>query len=178
MIKALLQGVLRGSLFGLLASFIGLSVIPSCRGIFTPNKVAPQAKPYVKTFLKYCHQYQVDCSSISQHVVEIDTMDDFDVLFPNVIGVCLPAEQKVILNKYYWDAAGHADREQLVIHELGHCVLEKQHIEQRIGIMNPHILYFGDYILDYQELLDDFFDCDKDCPIVEFDKTRYTETER
>ena len=51
----------------------------------------------------------------------------------------------IVLNTKYWDRIGttaftDSDKEQLVYHELGHCVLNRPHVEEKVtsSIMNPY----------------------------------------
>jgi len=51
---------------------------------------------------------------------------------PNVIGQCAhDADQPntVIIDKIYFDSANDLNREFLVFHELGHCVLNREHLD-------------------------------------------------
>ena len=50
----------------------------------------------------------------------------------NVIGQCVHTEKEpntVIVDKFYWDDADDLEREFLVFHELGHCALNRGHID-------------------------------------------------
>lgn len=54
----------------------------------------------------------------------------------NVIGQCAHKEDEpntVIIDKLYWDAATDLEREFLVFHELGHCVLDREHLDNSDG---------------------------------------------
>lgn len=45
-------------------------------------------------------------------------------------GVCLVYSngyREIQINSLYWDSYSHEQREQLIYHELGHCVLNKDH---------------------------------------------------
>lgn len=49
-----------------------------------------------------------------------------------VIGQCVHQEDQpntVIVDKLYWDTATQLEREFLVFHELGHCVLNRGHLD-------------------------------------------------
>ena len=51
---------------------------------------------------------------------------------PNVIGQCAHDENKpntVIIDRFYWNTATDLEREFLVFHELGHCVLNREHLD-------------------------------------------------
>jgi hypothetical protein len=50
----------------------------------------------------------------------------------NVIGQCVHTEKEpntVIVDKFYWDSADDLEREFLVFHELGHCALNRPHLD-------------------------------------------------
>jgi len=52
---------------------------------------------------------------------------------PNVIGQCAhdPNEPStVIIDRSYWNIATDLEREFLVFHELGHCVLNRDHLDE------------------------------------------------
>ncbi len=51
---------------------------------------------------------------------------------PNVIGQCAHDPTKpntVIVDRIYWDTATDLEREFVVFHELGHCVLNREHLD-------------------------------------------------
>ena len=51
---------------------------------------------------------------------------------PNVIGECAHDETKpntVIIDHTYWQGANDLEREFLVFHELGHCALNREHLD-------------------------------------------------
>ena len=51
---------------------------------------------------------------------------------PNVIGQCIHTEKEpntVVVDKFYWDTADDLEREFLVFHELGHCALNRGHLD-------------------------------------------------
>lgn len=52
---------------------------------------------------------------------------------PNVIGQCVHDPNKpntVIVDRAYWTTASDLEREFLVFHELGHCVLNREHLDE------------------------------------------------
>jgi beta-lactamase regulating signal transducer with metallopeptidase domain len=55
-----------------------------------------------------------------------------DITTPNVIGTCSwdqTHKHSIVLDKDYWQRATDLQREFLVFHELGHCVLGKDHVD-------------------------------------------------
>lgn len=50
----------------------------------------------------------------------------------NHAGVCYPYEGIVEINPAYWNEAHSCEREALIFHELGHCILGRMHREGSI----------------------------------------------
>ena len=51
----------------------------------------------------------------------------------NIIGECFNYKNEVHIKKRWFDRASEADREALLYHELGHCVLRRGHKEGAAG---------------------------------------------
>lgn len=50
----------------------------------------------------------------------------------NVIGQCVHTEKEpntIIVDVVYWNSAEHLEKEFLIFHELGHCALNRDHID-------------------------------------------------
>lgn len=169
------MGILRGSLLGVLICLLAFSIVPSCRSVVVGPGIDKEIKPYVNQFLKYCHQYEKNCSDISNYRIQLDDMTALKVFFPGVVGACTRADKTIVINKHFWKEESPARREQLVFHELGHCILELDHVQpEQIHVMNPSVLPGNVYLMFYSILQNELFGCKKDCPVVKFDKTRYT----
>ncbi len=55
-----------------------------------------------------------------------------DILDSNVKGQCFRNEEKpnkVIVDVNYWDEANEAEKEFIIFHELGHCFLNREHLD-------------------------------------------------
>lgn len=116
--------------------------------------VAPEFKEYVQRFEKD-YQLKVDHVPIS-----------FGDITNSYMGMCYiwnDGRAEVHINKEHWDAIEtDAGREELIYHELGHCVFLYEHNEGRTldkdgylietSIMNPY--WFGDrpYYNQYERL--------------------------
>ena len=114
---------------------------------------------YVERFNKYANIY-----------LEGFKMPDIDIGFGELyllhqnggtpthetIGLCMNFfKPTVVFDRRYWDHSTPIEREELVFHELGHCALNRDHIEgmdnllgksQPKSIMNPYILPADDYL--------------------------------
>lgn len=105
-----------------------------------------ELQPYVESFIK-------EAASQGKEVVNYDT----DVVFsdtlvntsPNAVAECGKAEGfKVIhVKKSNWDASDAIVREVVMFHELGHCLLDRVHVNSNIpntnmpgSVMYPYVL--------------------------------------
>lgn len=97
-------------------------------------------------------------------------MDDLQVSFgdtekygENVVGECsIKAEGKFVeIDQEYWGEIDDYEKEELLFHELGHCVLRRAHREDKDGyrplsIMYPEVIgsyYMQTYHSDYMKEL-------------------------
>lgn len=72
-----------------------------------------------------------------------------------------------MININAWKYLDDPEKEQIMFHELGHCLQFKDHTNTR-SMMYPYTLGSFYYLYNYQEIMDDFFDCKKDCPKVKY----------
>lgn len=88
--------------------------------------VAPEIKPYVESFMTEAHQRG---QYIDMFLASVDFGDPTAEKGANsdAEGVCVYGERKVVLNKAFWDAQTDTGRMLLVYHELGHCLLWRNH---------------------------------------------------
>jgi len=119
---------------------------------------------------------------IGSHALEIN-IKSLKSVGKNTIGLCQHRAKKIItLDKKFWRNASDLRKETLLYHELGHCVLLRDHTSKRLptgeyaSIMTPYILPEKDYIAHHEyyvmELFDrqsnistkDFLDFDADTP--------------
>lgn len=81
-----------------------------------------------------------------------------------VIGRCdsYLHKREVLIESSFWNTSNEYDREILVFHELGHCLLDQDHRDHRIGtrhasIMNPTQIWWIFYKEYREEYLDELF---------------------
>jgi len=72
----------------------------------------------------------------------------------HAIGTCYLFDH-IGINKEFWSWASEDQREVLIFHELGHCVLFQDHTET--GIMQPELYGSDTYQLERTALLDELF---------------------
>ena len=101
----------------------------------TFGRVSPQLIPYVEDFRDDAIYYEAACWGTNYiRLVNNFSMPGFE---DTVIGLCYPHIGVEILRSY-WDDATEWEKKALVYHELGHCSLGLDHIQEH-GIMLPSL---------------------------------------
>ncbi len=95
--------------------------------------------PYVASFLE-----NLALSGLNPNVSGL-TVNFTTDLPANVLGSCTMGQKRVRINENLWSILSAAGREELVFHELGHCVLNRGHDNTEIAgipvsIMNAYHL--------------------------------------
>jgi hypothetical protein len=96
--------------------------------LYVPKHLSPvELLPIIKIFQNNAHQ-KVE----SEVNLLYFSLEDKDKL----AGVCrfLNSFNIVEINKYYWNKVDQYGQEQLVLHELGHCELNYEHDDTKIGL--------------------------------------------
>lgn len=85
--------------------------------------------PHFEAFEKVALEqgFQIDLSRIALHG-NISSINE-----GNVVGTCSYGgrtnKRDVIIDESFWNRASYLYREYVVFHELGHCILERDHLE-------------------------------------------------
>lgn len=88
---------------------------------------------------------------------------DFVDLQRPTLARCWMDEHAIELDKDYWDNAVETTRELLIFHELGHCELRREHMNERhsdhrpVSIMNSILIWYVDYLAHKQTYIDELF---------------------
>lgn len=148
---------------------------------YTPAtpEIDSKLQPYVSTFLSYCDTYKVDCSRVAEFSIKFSNFRVAKVYYKlfsegSLIGLCKPTSNEIEINEEYFNLSSAAEKEQLIIHELGHCILDLEHTEEtELDIMNPYSFPEYVYLENYNELMNRFFSCEDFCPEVFFNGENY-----
>lgn len=108
--------------------------------------VAPELEQYVRTMRENSTRYGVELNSGEV----LFSLSDEASLGHEVGGNCSSAggNSKIItVNRSFWERASSADREALILHELGHCLLGRSHLAgydfrhgRHYSLMNPSFI--------------------------------------
>ena len=104
-------------------------------------------EPYVDTFMDRLRVAGIDRDTSLLRVEFSDTLP------PNILGGCSQLEghfEVVSINRNRWKDLSVGSREELIFHELGHCVLNRGHNSAMVNfipvsIMNPYHFGAGTY---------------------------------
>ena len=91
---------------------------------------------------------------------------------PYIIGTCQAANTKplVIIDKKFYTKSSMPEREELVFHELGHCLLGRIHCNVKdkggisVSIMEPILMSVNKFSKNRKEMLDELFKPNPFCP--------------
>lgn len=97
-----------------------------------------------------------------EHVIGRDTSDAtliFMPLEPPVVGECEMETKTVRIDPTFWKTAVEVQRQELIFHELGHCILNRDHNNAQFAdhcpksIMNEYTTTPSCYVKHYEELI-------------------------
>lgn len=131
-------------------------LIQACTGCGKTYEVDPRLEPYVQRFEKHA-TFQVDNL--------VAGFGDTKKEGKNVIGVCYHSiTPEIVINLEYWNKEDDLGREELMFHELGHCIYDLEHDTRVLvdewcpfSVMHPYVLPFGCYELFHDHYIEQLF---------------------
>lgn len=132
-------------------------VLVSCGNQSAPH-VDNELQPYVDRYFQHKQQY----------TGQIHASKPIDVIFadidPKLAGQCKYAKANgqrrgvILIRRDYWNRIDDDAREALILHEMGHCDLDRYgHVIGEIHIMNINTLHGAVYRRFKDQLLESFF---------------------
>ena len=126
--------------------------------------------PYVKTknkefneFTDYVNMFERDALVYGHDIQITDLIIEFgEPENPMAVGVCITRDDAtpiIQIRQSYWESTTETYRQILMYHELGHCVLNRGHIEPTLylSIMNPHIMHSSLFDVNRSKYIDELF---------------------
>lgn len=135
--------------------------------------IDPTFKPYVDRFFQFSKSFG-KAPGTGNLVVTLD----YSMSPPRsgqawVLAVCVRSGDNpptIRVNSHFWDNSyyTHAEREELIFHELGHCVLNRGHRQETaqtldykyympVSIMNPYHIGRDRYSINYEYYIKELF---------------------
>lgn len=111
-----------------------------------PKPIDPAFKVYADMFEHY--------SQVYNNVQVADIRMEFGPEADNILGVCVIEDGyyvKIVINEKHWSSLKDYEKELVILHELGHCVMEKAHNDNKAtdrkfeSIMHSHPQILIDY---------------------------------
>lgn len=142
--------MLRRISYAILSIYLLINFIP----LYYINK---QLKPYEQEVMEIVKQY---CKS-NQYFRPSQRMMYFHTLKDNAIGMCiiLPFSFKIEIDPLFWISADSDQRTEVIYHEMAHCLLGKEHVD------NPNnYMYYSLVDMPKEEVKKQFIkDLEKHC---------------
>jgi len=110
----------------LFLGLLGLYLLSSCNERNPEDLIDPEFATYVENFFVEGEKRNVNLRG---------EIGNFSVHFGDLggipaNGVCSLATKDIVIHVKRWDAMSDRQRERLIFHELGHCLLDRPHLEE------------------------------------------------
>lgn len=149
------------------STLLMLVVLTGC-GAYRDNEFDAKRRFEPNEFSQYVSDFEQDAYRISNQRLVINNLiirfgeeKDFKPIPKGVIaGICYYYSTPLILiNPVIWDNSSELRRQALMYHEMGHCVLMREHVpaEEKLSIMNPRLLSESVLKAEYDPLIEELF---------------------
>lgn len=143
-----------------MVKILALLLLASC-STYRMN-IHPETANYVQKFNHYLKKTQgKEIQNLEVHFS--------DKLSYRTLAVCVRnlTTPTIFINTYYWKMPGYLqdpDKEEILFHEMGHCVLNRSHKDSEESIMFPYHLGRTKYQINYSRYIQELFDHHGDIP--------------
>lgn len=126
-------------------------------------KVDPEFLPYYQRFIDNGKKHEID---LSHTPVEVKFVQSLEAKSPGTVrfGVCYYKSNKIEINHSTWGGLDPIRKEALIAHELGHCLLKRQHDDstdlitgKKLSIMHKFLVYSFEYANKYSYYMEELF---------------------
>lgn len=105
-------------------------------------KIDPNLKEYQDKILSYCYHYKKDNKDICHDIYYIHlyfSENRYQTDDDTIISVCSYDNNSIIIKESIWNKLNKLEKEELILHEYGHCLLNRNHNDQKINMDNDYI---------------------------------------
>lgn len=134
------------------------------------SNIDDRTLPYVNKFTELTKVFKTNSASrLSSIRISISDLKG------ETAGTCHYGFNRIVIDRGTWVTMSVVGKEELMFHELGHCILNLDHTETGLmkpaGFYQPHI-----YVANYKKLINELFGCKTgDCHDIVWDESYYTE---
>lgn len=79
---------------------------------------------HIEGFEEYVHRFEKDSGAL--HIAISNLSVSLGDIMPDAVGECSDGPS-ITIDRGYWNTADDASREHVMYHEMGHCILGRQH---------------------------------------------------
>lgn len=155
--------------------FLFLALILTSCGRAEKGTVNPVFKPYADRFVELSKREGYEWTESQAQYISIQFDDSGYLERNNYLGYCRRQDGKksIGISREYWESkyVDFADKESLIFHELGHCLLGRPHEEEEVpavdvkfmqyslpvSLMNPYAVDGLIYGMNYEDYLQELF---------------------
>jgi hypothetical protein len=125
--------------------------------------VDPEIRPFYDKFVELGKGMGVD---VSKHDISIRFVPSLTPESPGTVllGICYYDDDEVKINREAWNKMSVEKKDALIAHELGHCILERDHENstdslsgKKLSIMNSFIISDSDFKTRYDYYMRELF---------------------
>ena len=112
----------------MIAAFTFLFACSDDAGLESNQVIDDELSPYFTSFEEEARARGLEVSLTDNNIGgRIEEIDD------DIVGQCWQNSEQgyIIIDADYWSRASSIDREFIVFHELGHCYLQREHLDER-----------------------------------------------
>jgi hypothetical protein len=128
--------------------------------------IDPEFEPYVTRFVSLSQKTNRPMNSANVGIQFDDNMDS------QTLGICSYGSMEIRINSKLWKKLSPSSKEMLIFHELGHCILKRDHIEKsvlssdardtlQISLMASRVLRSIIYERNYETYISELFNGDR-----------------
>lgn len=120
---------------------LAILLLTSC-SVLTDIEIDKNLQKYLTKFESYAKECKVPLS-LAGLTLKLEHTKS------TTFGYCRPWFNTVNINKLSWKKLTEVQREQLIFHELTHCLLDQDHDDLGLNIMNTHGYILKELYIEY-----------------------------
>jgi len=101
--------------------FLFTSILISCETRMSKDKIDPAFRPYLDEVIEFSK------GELNKNNLRSLKIGFFDNKGSSEVGVCKHIFNEILIDKNYWARTTEEGRLEIIMHEIGHCVLNRYH---------------------------------------------------
>jgi hypothetical protein len=118
-------------------------LLSSC-SFLTDTEIDSELQPYLNKYISYAKECRVP-------ITDSGLTLSLDKTKSTTFGYCRTMFNTIKINKRSWVALTEIQKEQLIFHELTHCLLDQDHDDLGLNVMNTHGFIYKQLYVEYYD---------------------------